>query len=345
MPPAKLRFKTIHYDPDKNVITILDQTRLPGRESYLRLKSAADLHRAIRNLNLRGAPLIGVAAAYGIVLVRKNHGIRPTDRAADYLARARPTAVNLSWSVERMKRKLRSPQNSFFDLYREARAIESEDVSACRRIGTYGNRLIRSGMNILVHCNAGALATTGIGTALGVLYTARAAGKKFTVYAGETRPLLQGARLTTWELTRCGISTYTICDSMAAYFMPEINLILVGADRIAANGDTANKIGTLGLAIIARYNGVPLYVCAPVSSFDPRLRTGADIPIEVRPDCEMKRFNRRRIVAEGAGILNPAFDVTPGRLLSGIITEKLILRPPFEKSISRLIAHSLSPGF
>lgn len=337
MPPFKLRFKTISYDPDQNTITILDQTRLPGRQAYLRLKSVADVHRAIRNLNLRGAPLIGVAAAYGIALVRKNHGVRATARAADHLAQARPTAVNLAWSVERMKRKLRSPQNSFSDLCREARAIESEDVSACRRIGAFGSRLVRTGMNILVHCNAGALATAGIGTALGVLYTSRAAGKKFTVYADETRPLLQGARLTTWELIQAGIKTYAICDSMAAYYMSKINMILVGADRIAANGDTANKIGTLGLAIIARYHRVPLYVCAPVSSFDSKLRTGAEIPIEVRPECEMRRFNRQRIVAEGAGILNPAFDVTPGWLIKGIITEKRILLPPYEKTISRMM--------
>jgi methylthioribose-1-phosphate isomerase len=344
MAPVNLRFKTIHYDPAANVITILDQTRLPERESYLRLKTAADMRRAIRDLNLRGAPLIGVAAAYGIAQVRKSHGIRTTARAADQLARVRPTAVNLTWSVERMKRKLRSPANTFLDLCREACAIETEDVSACNRIGAFGSRLIRNGMNVLVHCNAGALATTGIGTALGVIYTARAAGKKFTVYAGETRPMLQGARLTTWELTRGGIRTYAICDSMAAYFMPKINLILVGADRIAANGDTANKIGTLGLAIIARFYGVPLYVCAPISSFDPLLRTGADIPIEVRPENEMRRFNRRRIVAERAGILNPAFDVTPGCLLTGIVTEKRVLRPPYVKSISRMIKSSLRFG-
>jgi len=339
---TKLRFQTIRYDPDSNVITILDQTRLPNREFYLRLKSAAEVYRAIQNLNVRGAPLIGVTAAYGIALVRRGHGVKATLRSAGHLAQARPTAVNLFWAVGRMKRKLLSPANSFADLWSEARAIEHEDIAACERIGAFGARLIRTGMKIFVHCNAGALATSGIGTALGVIYAAHAAGKKFTVYAGETRPLLQGARLTTWELTRNGIKTYTLCDSMAAYYMPEMNLVLVGADRIAANGDTANKIGTRGLAIIARFYRIPFYVCAPISSFDPDLRTGAKIPIEMRPESEIRNYHRRRIVAEKAGVLNPAFDVTPRRLISGIVTEKGILRPPFEKSVLQMIKNSAS---
>jgi len=332
----ELRFRAFRYDAEENVITILDQTRLPEKESYVRLRTVGELHRAIRNLNLRGAPLIGVAAAHGIALARRTCGVKTTLRAADYLNRARPTAVNLSWAVRRMKRKLRSRANSFPELLSEARAIEKEDISACERIGAFGNRLVRAGMNILVHCNAGALATTGIGTALGILYTAHWSGKRFTVYAGETRPLLQGVRLTAWELTRNGIQTKVLCDSMAARFMPEIDLILVGADRIAANGDTANKIGTFGLSIIARYHRTPFYVCAPVSSFDPSLRSGREIPIEIRPDREMRDFNRRRIVARRARILNPAFDVTPHCLLTGIVTEKGILRPPFGRAIRRL---------
>jgi methylthioribose-1-phosphate isomerase len=340
MSQTELRFRTLRYDAGANLITILDQTRLPGKESYLRLRTIAELSRAIRNLNLRGAPLIGVAAAFGIALARRTRGVKATLRAADDLARARPTAVNLSWAVRRMKRKLRSPANSYLDLLAEARAIEHEDVSACDRIGDYGNRLVRSGMSILVHCNAGALATSGIGTALGILYTAHQTGKKFTVYADETRPLLQGARLTAWELTRNGIKTNILCDSMAAHFMPKIDLILVGADRIAANGDTANKIGTLGLAIIARYHRIPFYVCAPISSFDPALCSGQDIPIEIRPDCEMRYFNRRRIAAHRARILNPAFDVTPFRLLSGIVTEQGILRPPLGRAIRRMMRRS-----
>lgn len=340
MRSIKSRFKTIRYDPEQNVITALDQCRLPGKESYLRLTTVAEVYRALKKMNIRGAPLIGVAAAYGVALARRDHGVAEAIRAADYLGRVRPTAVNLGWSIRRMKNKLQSKNNKFADILEEARAIEQEDIDACTRIGGFGAVLVRNGMNILVHCNAGALATCGIGTALGVLYTAWAAGKKFTVYAGETRPLFQGARLTTWELTRHGIPTYSLCDNMAAHYMPDMDLVLVGADRIAANGDTANKIGTRGLAIIARYHLTPFYVCAPIPSFDPAARSGTDIPIEIRPESEMRNINHCKIVADKAVVLNPAFDITPNRLISGIVTERGILRPPFAKNIPRMLGRS-----
>jgi methylthioribose-1-phosphate isomerase len=341
MRSIKSRFKTIRYDPGRNIITALDQTRLPEKETYLRLTTVAEVYQALKKMCIRGAPLIGVAAAYGVALVRRGHGVAETIRAADYLGRARLTAVNLCGSIRRMKNKLQSPDNKFADILEEARAIEREDIDACTRIGGFGEGLVRNGMNIFVHCNAGALATCGIGTALGVLYTAWASGKKFTVYAGETRPLFQGARLTTWELTRHGIPTYTLCDDMAAHYMPDMNLVLVGADRIAANGDTANKIGTRGLAIIARYHLVPFYVCAPIASFDPAARSGADIPIEMRPESEMRSINHRKIVAAKALVLNPAFDITPNRLITGIVTERGILRPPLAKTIPRMLRRSI----
>ncbi|MGQ9464613.1 MAG: S-methyl-5-thioribose-1-phosphate isomerase [bacterium] len=329
-----IAFKTIEYDKHKNQIIILDQTQLPEKEVYIRLKTVKDVFRAIKTLQVRGAPLIGVAAAYGVVLSSYKNRLPKIIRDAEYLKSARPTAVNLAWAIERMEniiRKLKKEKWSrmlYQALLEEARRIENEDKESCIKIGKWGAQLIRENSKVMVYCNAGALATSGIGTALGILYTARDMGKRFSVYSCETRPLLQGARLTTWELTRNGIETYTICDNMAATYMPEMDMVLVGADRIALNGDTANKIGTKGLAIIARYYGVPFYVAAPISTFDFNIKSGTDIPIEYRDEAEVAYFNKRCIVAKKAKICNPAFDVTPAQLITGIITEKGIIKNP-----------------
>jgi len=341
-----MKFQTIKYDLKTGKLIILDQTRLPGKEAYLELKTPRDVYWAIKNMNIRGAPLIGVAAGYGVVLAGKNGCLKGILKIADYIKSARPTAVNLSWAIERMKAAAASVihrgkgcrvKTTFSLLLNEARNIENEDKTACRQIGKHGAGLIKTGMKIMVHCNAGALATSGMGTALGILYTAKAQGKKFQVYSCETRPVLQGARLTTWELTKNNIETYCVCDNMAASYMPGIDLVLVGADCIARNGDTANKIGTKGLAIIARYHKVPFYVAAPTSSFDLRKRSGAAIPIEFRRDDEIRQFHNRIIAARKAKICNPAFDITPASLITAIITEKGMVRRPYHTNIKRIL--------
>lgn len=331
-----IQFKTIEYNQKNNEIVILDQTQLPEKEIYVKLKNIDDVYQAIINMNVRGAPLIGVVAAYGVVLSAASGDPKAVAKAADYLKSARPTAINLAWAVERMTNKSTTAKNLYDELLKEAHDIELEDKESCRRMGEIGAELIKHGTNIMVHCNAGALATSGIGTALGVLYTARKRGKKFTVYSCETRPLLQGARLTSWELTRNGIDTYTLCDNMAATYMPHVDLVLVGADRIALNGDTANKIGTRGLSIIAKYYKVPFYVVAPISTFDFNTQSGKDIPIEIRCEDEVRKFNTKNIVAERAKVCNPAFDVTPAKLITGIVTEKGIVRPPYRNAIAAL---------
>ncbi len=334
-----LTFKTIEYDSKKNEIVILDQTRLPEKEIYLHLRNIKDVYNAIKTLKVRGAPLIGVVAAYGLVLSARKNSYKKILKYAEYLKSSRPTAVNLFWAIERLKKslsKVKKRSDMYLTLLKEAQAIEEEDKKACERIGIYGAGLIKNGYKIMVHCNAGALATSGIGTALGILYTAKKMGKKFIVYSCETRPLLQGARLTTWELTKNGIETYAICDNMAATYMPEMDLVLVGADRIAQNGDTANKIGTRGLAIIARYYGVPFYVAAPISTFDFNIKSGKEIPIEFRCADEIFYFNDRCIVSKKAKVCNPAFDVTPEKLITGIVTEMGIVERPLTKNIRKL---------
>uniref|UniRef100_A0A7V0Z3H7 Methylthioribose-1-phosphate isomerase n=1 Tax=candidate division WOR-3 bacterium TaxID=2052148 RepID=A0A7V0Z3H7_UNCW3 len=332
-----LKFKTIEYDSKKNEIVILDQTRLPEKEVYLRLKNIKDVYNAIKTLKVRGAPLIGVAAGYGLVLSAYKNSYKKVIQDAEYLKSARPTAVNLFWAIERMKKCIeKNKKDIYANLLKEAEAIEKEDKESCKKIGFFGAKIIGNSSKIMVHCNAGALATSGIGTALGILYTAKEMGKKFTVYSCETRPLLQGARLTTWELTKNGIETYAICDNMAATYMPEMDLVLVGADRIAQNGDTANKIGTLGLAIIAKYYGVPFYVAAPISTFDFGIKSGSKIPIEFRCADEIYYFNNRCIVSKKAMVCNPAFDVTPAELLTGIVTETGIVRQPLSENIRLL---------
>ncbi len=334
-----INFKTIEYDKQKNEIIILDQTKLPAKEVYCRLKNINDVYRAIKTLQVRGAPLIGVVSAYGVVLSACRNSLKKIIKDAEYLKSARPTAVNLAWAIERMKGKVRKVKNReiiYETLLAEAKLIEKEDKESCKKIGQFGAQLIKNNSKIMVHCNAGALATSGIGTALGVLYTAKQIGKKFSVYSCETRPLLQGARLTSWELTKNGVETYTICDNMAASYMPQMDLVLVGADRIALNGDTANKIGTRGLAIIAHFYGIPFYVAAPISTFDFDIKSGVEIPIECRRTDEIAYFNRQCIVAKKAKICNPAFDVTPAKLITGIITEKGVIKEPFRKHIAKI---------
>lgn len=331
-----ITFKTVEYDENQNRLVILDQTKLPEEEVYLTLKTAEDVYHAITNMNLRGAPLIGVAAAYGVVLAAHRGNPVSVGKACDLIQSARPTAVNLFWALERMRNRMRKAKDLYKELLQEARMIEKDDKESCQKMGALGTDLIADGSKIMVHCNAGALATSGIGTALGIIYTAKQQGKDFVVYSGETRPLLQGARLTSWELSKNDVVIYTICDNMAATFMPEMSLVLVGADRIALNGDVANKIGTRGLAIIARYYHIPFYVAAPISTFDFALTCGKQIPIEERNPDEIRMFHGRNIVATSARICNPAFDVTPAELVTGIVTEKCIVTPPYEENIRRL---------
>lgn len=330
-----LSFKTIEFKKSKNEITILDQTKLPEQEVYVSLKTVEEVYNAIKAMQVRGAPLIGVTAAYGLVLAANNK--ENVEKAASYLESVRPTAVNLSWAIKRMMTRATQSTDLYNDLLNEADTIRQNDVFSCEKMGEHGSALVKNNAHIMVHCNAGALATSGIGTALGVLYAAKARGTQCVVYSCETRPLLQGARLTTWELTKNGIETYVICDNMAATYMPNMDLVLVGADRIATNGDTANKIGTCGLAIIAQYHAVPFYVVAPISTFDFTRVSGEDIPIETRCEDEIRRFNTKNIVAKQAKVCNPAFDVTSADLITGIVTEKGILRPPFNAAIERLV--------
>lgn len=330
----------------KKSLRIIDQTRLPGRLQYLDCKSSQDVYNAILTLQVRGAPLIGVAATYGVALEagrRKNRARLRThlNTAIEKLAHARPTAVNLGWALARIKKLVDDPSIKE-DLLpgliaREAAKIEQEETEACRAIGRFGAQLINDGDRILTYCNAGKLATPGIGTALGILYTAQAEGKKITVFVCETRPLLQGARLTAFELKTAKIPVMLIADNMVAAVLPEINKVVVGADRIARNGDTANKIGTRTLAITARYFKVPIYVAAPVSTFDPTKRTGIDIPIEYRACSELSCIGNKQIAPNGITIFNPAFDITPASLITAIVTDRGVVKPPFRDSIRRLL--------
>ncbi len=304
-------------------LRIIDQTRLPQELIYLELDDVEEIVSAIKRLSVRGAPAIGCAAALGLAACAQHldgdfsAGI---NALADQLASSRPTAVNLFWALDRCRKS-----TCMDDLIREALSILEEDIHMCRAIGEHGAPLIKEGMGILTHCNAGALATGDFGTALSPMYVAHAEGRRFTVYSDETRPLLQGSRLTAWELHKAGIDVVTICDNMAAQVMKEgkIDLVIVGSDRIAANGDVANKIGTYGLAVLAKHHGIPFYVAAPTSTIDASLATGDLIPIEQRNPAEVG-------AAEGVCIYNPAFDVTPHELIAGIITENGLHRPLFK---------------
>jgi methylthioribose-1-phosphate isomerase len=330
-------------------LRLIDQTLLPTRLECRDCRTVEEVWEAIRALRVRGAPAIGVAAAYGVVLAVARcpaaEGEQGVERACEYLATARPTAVNLFWALDRMRRasrensRLPDPEAFRRMLLSEAQTIDKEDQEMCRSIGRVGAELIRDGQGVLTHCNAGGLATADFGTALAVLFTAAEQGRNFRVFADETRPLLQGARLTAWELQQRGIDVTVICDNMAAQVMKEgrVQLVVVGADRIAANGDTANKIGTYGVAILAQAHGIPFYVAAPSSTFDLGLSTGEAIPIEQRDPREVTHGFGRQTAPDGVQVYNPAFDVTPARLIAGIITEKGLIRPVTEAAIRALL--------
>jgi methylthioribose-1-phosphate isomerase len=329
---------------------IIDQTLLPTEFKVLALQTAEQVWEAIKVLRVRGAPAIGVAAGMGVVL-----GIRsaPDDedevlerlaKTADYLATSRPTAVNLFWALERMKRvagEHRGQGGAAIKtaLLAEAKAIRDEDAEMCRQIGDAGQHLITEGCGVLTHCNAGGLATAEYGTALAPMYRAHELGRKFRVYVDETRPLLQGARLTMWELGRAGIDATLICDNMAAVVMREgkVDLVIVGADRIAAGGDAANKIGTYGVAVLAKHHGIPFYVAAPSSTFDLSLASGDEIPIEERGSEEVTHGFGRRTAPDGCKVYSPAFDVTPADLIAGIITERGLIEKPTRERIAEVL--------
>jgi methylthioribose-1-phosphate isomerase len=304
-------------------LELLDQRLLPDTAAYVTCRSAEDVAQAIRDMVVRGAPAIGVAAAFGVVLSKGSR------EGYEALAKSRPTAVNLFWALERMKKAK--------DLQAEARAIFEEDVAANRELGRLGAALIPERARVMTHCNTGALATAGYGTALGIIRASRA--KNISVIANETRPYLQGARLTAWELVQEGIPCTLITDSMAGHLMSrgEVDVVVVGADRIAANGDVANKIGTYALAVLAKRHRIPFYVAAPLSTFDPSIPDGSQIPIEERPAAEVTGYRGSRWAPEGVAVRNPAFDVTPAELVTGIISEKGIAYPPYREAIAALL--------
>ena len=336
---------------EADAVVMIDQRKLPGEEIYVRCRTAAEVARAIRTMVIRGAPAIGVAAAMGIALGMRTSAATGTQKFAaqfyktcELMAATRPTAVNLFWAIERMKRSFAAAASAGESveqikdrLDREAEAIHDEDVASCRAMGAFGAEVVPPGARILTHCNAGALATAGYGTALGVIRGAVEQGKLVTVVADETRPFLQGARLTAWELMREGIQTTVITDNMAGSLMHQgrIDLVVVGADRIAANGDTANKIGTYGVAVLAREHDIPFYVAAPLSTIDLNTPDGAHIPIEERNRKEVTHVAGSQLAPDGALVWNPAFDVTPHRFIAGIITERGIFRAPYTESLRR----------
>ncbi len=333
----------------KGTIRIIDQTKLPSQLKYINCRNVQTLWQAIRRLSVRGAPALGAAAAFGVLLGAKSYkgktrtGFdRHVREISRYIGTSRPTAVNLFNALRMMEDVLR--QNPHAGLARIKRSIEEKaleifenDRRVCRKMGDYGAGLIKNNARLMTVCNAGALATVDYGTALGVFYTAKKAGKKFKVYACETRPLLQGARLTAWELLRAKIDTTLICDNMAATLMKQgkIDAVFAGADRIAANGDTANKIGTYMLAVLARHHNVPFYIVAPESTFDLSIRSGRQIPIEERGREEVLGFGGCPTAPGKVKVYNPAFDVTPHQLITAIVTEKGIIRPPFGKNIKK----------
>ncbi len=335
-------------DAATGVLRLIDQTRLPGETMEIECRDVPSVWVAIRSLQVRGAPAIGVAAAYGAVIGARSGGpVRDAlKQASASLRTSRPTAVNLFWALDRMEATADSAGPELDDpilldrILEEARRIEAEDRAMCRAIGRHGADLIRPGQGVLTHCNAGGLATADYGTALAVVFAAHERGTPLRVFADETRPLLQGARLTAWELARRGIPVTLICDSMAAQVMREgkVQLVVVGADRIAANGDVANKIGTYSVALLARAHGVPFYVAAPSSTFDLTLPDGSAIPIEQRDPREITHGFGRPTAPEGIDVYNPAFDVTPANLISGIITEMGIIQPVEAATIRRLLS-------
>jgi len=341
---------TIEWKDD--AVVMIDQRKLPASEVYVTCKTANEVAKAIKTMVIRGAPAIGVAAAMGIAVGMTRSRATGTkqfttefQKTCELMAGTRPTAVNLFWAIERMKKAFaaaahdgQSVDEIKRKLVAEARAIHDEDVQNCRTMGAHGATLVPSSARILTHCNAGALATAGYGTALGVIRAAAEQGKTIAVLADETRPFLQGARLTAWELVRDGIDTTVITDNMAGAMMRlgEVDLVVVGADRIAANGDVANKIGTYSVAVLAKEHGIPFYVAAPLSTVDLNTPDGSRIPIEERNEREVTHVGANRLTPEGARIRNPAFDVTPSQYVTAIITERGIARAPFTESLPQL---------
>lgn len=348
---------TISWEGDvRGSLTLIDQTKLPGELVRIPCDDVEAVWEAIKQLRVRGAPAIGIAAAYGLVVGLRQHGaleglseVEFAERLQslrDYLAGSRPTAVNLFWALDRMTARARelsaggAPSAEILaGLLEEARAIHEEDRAMCRAIGRFGAELIPDGSGALTHCNAGGLATAEYGTALSVFFTCQDQGKRIHVFVDETRPLLQGARLTAWELVQRQIPATLICDSMAAQVMKErrVQAVITGADRIAANGDSANKIGTYGLAVLARQHGIPFYIAAPSSTFDLSLADGSGIPIEERKADEITDGFGRRTAPEGVNVYNPAFDVTPAELIDALITEKGVIRPVNEANIRAML--------
>jgi methylthioribose-1-phosphate isomerase len=354
-----MNYETVALNEEKAALEILDQTQLPNHVEILSLTDIKDIWDAIYLLKVRGAPAIGVAAAIGIYVVMSR--IETDDcevfraefkKAKDYLASARPTAVNLFWALERMEKVVQSSNYKSVDelkklLHDEAVAIKEEDVWVCRSIGEYGLSLIKDGDGILTHCNAGQLATAKYGTALAPIHIGVEKGYKFKVFTDETRPLLQGARLSAFELHSHGIDTTVICDNMASQVMKNgwVQAVFVGCDRVAANGDACNKIGTSGVAILAKYYGIPFYVCAPTSTIDMQTEKGEDITIEERPAEEVtEMWYKKRMAPEGVNVYNPAFDFADNELITAIITEYGIARPPYSESLKEIFEKKRRAG-
>ena len=340
-----------------NASRMVDQTKFPEEYVYIDITSGDTMYDAIKTMIVRGAPAIGIAGAHGTVLYAQELSTKNMSldvfkkellEKCDYLASSRPTAVNLMWAVEQQKELIKNSNTDIEtlvnDLTTQAVKMENEDIEINKSIGRYGAEVVPKGATILTHCNAGALATVGYGTALGVVRSAYANDNTVQVFADETRPRQQGARITTLELTMDGIPTTLITDGMCSYFMSKgmIDMVVVGADRIAANGDTANKIGTYTVAIAAKYHNVPFYIAAPLSTIDTSIKSGDEIPIEERSAEEVTHINGKTICAEGVNVINPAFDVTPNELITGIITEVGILKPDYNKSIKEAFERSLS---
>lgn len=346
-------YDTVRLDDENNAVVIIDQTKLPGKIEIISLHTAQEIWNAIYLLQVRGAPAIGVAAAYGIYVLAKRMDTEDYDtfyrefvQQKEYLDSSRPTAVNLSWALNRMQRVVEAHSGETVAqikeaLHRESVAIQEEDIWVCRMIGEHGLTLVKPGDGILTHCNAGQLATSKYGTATAPIYLGEERGYHFHVFADETRPLLQGARLTAFELQSSGVDVTLICDNMSATVMKNgwVNAVFVGCDRVAANGDAANKIGTSVVAAVAKYYGVPVYICAPTSTIDLNTPTGAEIKIEQRPAEEVtEMWYKERMAPEGIKVFNPAFDVTDHELIAGIVTEYGVARAPYTESLAAIFA-------
>lgn len=346
-------YDTVRLDDENNAVVIIDQTKLPGKIEIISLHTAQEIWNAIYLLQVRGAPAIGVAAAYGIYVLAKRMDTEDYDtfyrefvRQKEYLDSSRPTAVNLSWALNRMQRVVEAHSGETVAqikeaLHRESVAIQEEDIWVCRMIGEHGLTLVKPGDGILTHCNAGQLATSKYGTATAPIYLGEERGYHFHVFTDETRPLLQGARLTAFELQSSGVDVTLICDNMSATVMKNgwVNAVFVGCDRVAANGDAANKIGTSVVAAVAKYYGVPVYICAPTSTIDLNTPTGAEIKIEQRPAEEVtEMWYKERMAPEGIKVFNPAFDVTDHELIAGIVTEYGVARAPYTESLAAIFA-------